>query len=173
MDKRVQWALMVPVALAIGQPGAADVYRCKKDGMLVFTDQPCRQEAQPHALPPAVIIASPGPAELELARQHRERIAREQGARDRADSQWLKDHRTRSDRDERVRKAAMAHKAVQGMTADEVRRAMGEPDRVARSDSHGSPKETWTYTDENGTRTVNFKDGEVSSVSSRGRRKKK
>jgi hypothetical protein len=146
---------------------ATPVYRCEQEGVVTFTDRPCAAQAPPHDLPQAVIIGSPTAVERDLARRHDERIRKGKAVRDREDARWLKEYQAREDREQRVRDAILAREVIRGMTADEVHRALGRPDRVARSQTHGTPKETWTWRDERGTRTVNFKDGEVTSTSLR------
>lgn len=168
---RMTLALLVAAGAALPL-NAAPVFKCEADGKVTYTDRPCAPEAQPHALPQAIVVEPPARSERELARQHDARIQREAGTRDQADAEWLKNHRVRKDREERVRNAIIRKEAIKGMSAEEVRRALGEPEKIARSESHGSPKETWTYAGEGESRTVNFKNGEVSSVSKRRQGKK-
>ncbi len=156
--------LLAVVAL----PLLADpVYKCEQDGKITYTDRPCASDAQPHALPPAIVIERPAQSEQELARQHDARIQRETASRDQADAEWVRNHEAKKDHEQRVRDAIIQRQVIKGMSADEVRRSLGEPERISRSESHGSPKETWTYAGNGESRTVNFKNGEVSSVSRR------
>ncbi len=165
--------IAVCVMALLAMPASADsVYKCEKDGKIVYTDQPCSRQAQPHELPDAIVITPPAQSERELARQHDARIARVRSARNQADAKWLKDHEAKKDYEQRVRTAIIEHEIIKGMSADDVRRAAGEPDKVTRSESHGSPKESWTYTSGGETRTVNFKNGEVSSITKRRKGKK-
>lgn len=159
-------AVFAPVAYA--EP----VYKCEHDGKITYTDQPCSSDAQPHALPKAIVVEPPARSERDLARQHDARIQREKTGRDREDAEWVKAHKNKKDREERVRKAIIERQVIKGMTTDEVRRALGEPQKVSRSESHGSPKESWTYSGNGETSKINFKNGEVSSVSRRSREKK-
>jgi hypothetical protein len=147
--------------------GAEPVYKCEKDGKFVYTDQPCAPDAQPHALPSAIVVKPSGKSERELAKQHDARIRRDRAQRDKSDAAWVKEHESRKDREARVREAIIEHRAIKGMSADEVRQALGEPDKVSRSESYGSDKETWTYREDGATRSVNFKNGEVSSIGAR------
>lgn len=146
---------------------AGAVYRCEKDGHVTFTDQPCADGAPVVPAPGLVVVAPPSNAERELARQYDARIAHDKSARDRADAKWLKDHKGLKDRAEKVRKAIIEHRVIRGMTMAEVKSALGEPDRVQKSESHGSRKETWIYEGNGATRRVNFKNGEVSTASRR------
>lgn len=150
--------------------GARPVYKCEEKGAITYTDQPCSTTADAHALPPVTVIQSPGPLERARARAHDENLAREQAERDRADAEWLKQHRNRRDREQRVRQAILGHKVIKSMTAAEVRQALGEPDRIDSGDSYGTAKETWTYLLDGERRTVNFKDGEVTTTMRKGKR---
>ena len=105
--------------------------------------------------------------ERELAAQYDVRLERDKSTRDRADAKWLKNQRGLKDRAERVRKAIIEHRVIRGMSSAEVKSALGPPDRVSKSETHGSRKETWTYVENGKTRTVNFKNGEVSTSSRR------
>ena len=151
----------------------AEVYRCEKDGKVIYTDQPCNAGAQPHDLPEAIVVQPPSKSERDLAKQHDARLQRDKSTRDKSDAKWLKEHQHKKDRAERVRAAIIRHDVIKGMTAAEVRSALGDPDKVVRSESDGSPKETWTYSDDAGSRTVNFKNDEVSGSSKRKKGTKK
>lgn len=146
---------------------AQSVYKCEEDGRVTYTDRPCSPTAQAHPLPGLIVTAPPTASEKALARAHDERAKRELAERDRADAEWLKRHGEQRDRDERVRNAIIEHRVIKGMTFDEVRQALGDPDQKGGGDSFGSAKDTWTWRDGDGTRVVNFKDGEVTSTSGR------
>jgi hypothetical protein len=158
------------VSVLAGVPAQAQtVYKCEEGGKITYTDQPCSPSARPARLPDLIVAAPPTRSQQELARAHEARIARDRSARDRADAEWLKQHGNMRDREQRVRKAILEHRVIKGMTAAEVRRSLGEPDQVASGDSFGTAKESWTYTIDGQTRTVNFKSGEVISTSARKR----
>jgi hypothetical protein len=157
---------LLPVLFALPLNASA-VYKCEADGKITYTDRPCASGTEQHALPEAIIIERPAKSERDLAREHDARIRRETAARDQADAEWVKNHEAKKDREKRVRSAIIQKDVIKGMSAGEVRSALGEPGRISRSESHGSPKETWTYTANGERRTVNFKNGEVSSVSKR------
>lgn len=150
--------------------GAKPVYKCEEKGKITYTDQPCSPDAQAATLPGLIVAQPPAAAQREQARAWDQRIARERAERDRADAEWLKRHADRKDREQRVRKAILAHKVIKSMTFDEVRQALGEPDRVETGDSYGTDKATWTYLAGGQRRTVNFKNGEVISTTRRGGR---
>lgn len=146
---------------------AGPIYKCEDTGAVTFTDQPCAAGAVPYRASGPVVSAPPTASERQLAAQYDARLERDRSARDRADAKWLKEQRGLKDRAERVRKAIIEHRVIRGMTAAEVKQSLGEPDRVRRSETHGSQKETWTYGMDGATRTVNFKNGEVSTASRR------
>lgn len=163
--------LCLCVFLAV--PAAAQpVYKCEENGKITYTDQPCAPGARRAVLPDVIVMQPPSRAERDLARAHEARIARERGERDRADAEWVREHDRRTDRDARVRKAIIEHRVIKGMTMEEVRQALGEPERVAGGESFGSAKETWSYVADGRTRTVNFKNREVISTAV-GRKKRK
>jgi hypothetical protein len=154
------------VSPALSKP----VYKCEENGTVTYTDQPCTPGARAAELPELIVTVPPTRSEQDLARAHEARTQRARAERDRDDARWLKEHANRKDRETRVRRAILAHKVIKGMTFDEVKRALGEPDQVQGGDSYGTAKTTWVYAAGGARRTVNFKDGEVTSTSSRGRR---
>jgi len=152
---------------------AKPVYKCEENGTMTYTDQPCAPGARAAELPGLIVATPPTRAERDLARAHEARLERARAARDRDDAQWLKQHADREDREARVRQAILAHKVIKGMTFAEVERSLGEPQEVQGGDSYGTDKTTWIYTDGGKRRTVNFKDGQVTSTSARGKGKRR
>lgn len=156
MNRHPLLRLVVAAALLPSLPAAAEVYRCQRDGQTVFTDQPCGGE--PLELSAPTIIA---PEDDGLARAHDERVRHGRERRQAADAEWLEQHAERRAREERIRSARLARVAVEGMTAADVRQALGAPDQVTAGDGG----ERWTYRLEGGSRqVVSFRDGQVSSV---------
>lgn len=144
--------------------GSQAIYKCQEKGSITYTDRPCSPAADAAELPALIVAAPPARAQQDLARAWDARVAREGAERDRADGEWLKQHGQRRDREARVRKAILGHQVIRNMTPDEVRQALGEPDHVDAGDSYGTAKETWTYLDGGARRTVNFKDGKVTTT---------
>jgi len=165
-------AIAVACVLWSVSAGAKPVYKCEENGTITYTDQPCATGARAAELPGLIVTAPPTRAEQDLARAHEARIAGMRAARDRDDAEWLKQHANREDRAARVRAAIIAHKVIKGMTFAEVEQSLGEPQEVQGGDSYGTDKTTWIYTEGGKRRTVNFKDGQVTSTSARGRKKK-
>jgi len=165
-------AMAVAAVLLSVSAGAKPVYKCEEGGQITFTDQPCAPGAQAAELPGLIVTTPPTRAEQDLARAHQQRLERARSERDRDDAQWLKEHGNRKDREARVRKAMLEHRVIKGMTFDEVKRALGEPDEVQGGDSYGTAKTAWVYAGDGRRRTVNFKDGEVTSTTARGRRQR-
>jgi hypothetical protein len=159
--------LVVGFLSAAVSTAAPTVYKCEEGGTITYTDRPCSPSAAPHELPMAIVAQPPSATERALAREHDARIARDLEARDRADDQWLGHHAERQNRAEKVRKAIIARRVIRGMTVDEVRQALGDPEQVSGGESFGTDKQTWTYKLGGETRVVNFKDGEVLSTSTR------
>ena len=168
MKPLMMFALLV--SLQSVPAGAQPVFKCEEKGQVTYTDQPCSAEARRQDLPPLVVVQPPGPAERQRAREYDARLASERAERDRADAEWLKQHRNRRDREQRVRKAILEHRVIKSMTMEEVKRALGEPDHIDTGDSYGTAKETWTYLLDVERRTVNFKDGEVTTTMRKGKR---
>jgi hypothetical protein len=153
------------LALSAG-PALADVYRCRADGVTVFTDRPCG-DAAPMALPPPTVIPRGDEA---AAREYDRRIEAGRQARDEADAEWLDGHEARKAQLERSRSARIAGTVVEGMLSGDVRALLGSPDEV-RSSASG---EQWLYRPGQGvTRTITFRDGAVVRISETGRRKRK
>ena len=165
-------AVTVAALMLSMSAGAKPVYKCEEGGQITFTDQPCAPGARAAELPGLIVTAPPTRAEQDLARDGDARLARERAERDRDDARWLKEHASRNDREARVRQAILAHKVIKGMTFAEVEQALGKPDEVQGGDSYGTDKTTWIYAGGGARRTVNFKDGQVTSTASRGRRRK-
>jgi hypothetical protein len=143
------------------------VHKCEEDGKITYTDRTCPATAKAGELPGLIVAAPPSASVRSLARAHDERLARGQAERDRDDAAWLKEHARARDREERVRKAIVEHRVIKGMTAEEVNQSLGTPDQVASSESFGSDKETWTYQLDGKTRTINFKDRQVTTTSAK------
>jgi len=167
--------LMVLALLASvlsGPAGAKPVFKCEEKGKITYTDQPCTPGARAAELPGLIVGAPPTQSEQDLARAHDARMERARAERERDDAEWLKQHAGRKDREARVRKAILEHRAIKGMTFGEVKRALGEPDQVEGGDSYGTSKETWVYLRDGQRRTVNFKDGAVTSTTGKRRRQR-
>jgi Domain of unknown function (DUF4124) len=162
----------VGLLLLSSPAGAKPVYKCEEKGAVTYTDRPCTPGAAATELQELIVAQPPSRSQQDLARAHDARLERARSDRDRDDAAWLKQHGERKDREQRVRQAILAHKVIKGMTLDEVRQALGEPDAVDRGDSYGTAKETWTYAGDGQRRTVNFKDGQVTSTAGRTRRRR-
>ncbi|HUR41085.1 MAG TPA: DUF4124 domain-containing protein [Verrucomicrobiae bacterium] len=149
------------------------IYKCDERGVITYTDRPCSPQAQRAELP-ALIVAQPPPrALLERAAAYDARQARDLAERERRDAEWLKAHGQKRQREDLVREAKVRGKVVKGMTPDEVRQALGEPDGIDSGDSFGTEKQTWTYMDGKAKRTVSFKDGAVTTTARKDAPRKK
>lgn len=159
--------LAAVVLMSSVSAGAMPVYKCEEKGVITYTDRPCSADAAALELRAPIVTASPTAGERSQAQAWDRRNADAIAERDRDDAQWLKQHAQRRDRGARVDKAIVEHRVIKGMTGAEVRSALGEPQQVSGGDSFGTAKESWTYRDGAGSRTVNFKDGEVISTTGR------
>ena len=165
--------LFAVLALALSGPaGAKPVFKCEENGKITYTDQPCSAGARATELPGLIVTSPPTHSQQDLARAHDARTQRMSSERDRDDAEWLKQYGNREDREARVRKAILQHKVIKSMTFDEVKQALGEPDQVDSGDSYGTDKATWTYLADGQRRTVNFKNGEVTTTTRKGQRRR-
>ncbi len=155
-------AVLLCAVLFSGASGAA-VYRCERDGAVVYADKPCAAGAKPADLPAAIVVpAGPAPNLLKLAE---EREAKARAARDRADAEWLKTHEEEKAEAEQVRAGRIADEVVEGMSVADVRRLRGEPAVISNTTGKSGPRETWSYVLDNGSRLhVTFSNGKVSAI---------
>lgn len=147
----------------------AQIYRCAKDGVTVFSDKPCGADAKPAQLPPAVVIpAGPRIDLLREAEQREQREGKVQEKAARAEQVWQDNHAAEQAEAERIREARVGREVVDGMTPADVRRVLGEPMLV----SQNGARETWSYAEREGKRIhVTFIDGRVSGVRTRENKK--
>lgn len=141
---------------AIGATTQAAVFRCTVDGQALYTDRPCRAGDAPHALP--LVGRMPAGAQADLAGEHDARRERLREAREGDDAAWLEAHAARKAHDRRMEHAIRQKRTTPGMSTDQVRRALGRPDRVERDAGGG---ERWTYRDGGKQRSVRFQGGKV------------
>lgn len=153
---------------SIGAPAVAAVFRCTVDGQALYTDRPCRAGDAPHALP--LVGRMPAGAQADLAGQHEVRRQRLRDAREFEDASWLEAHAARKAHDRRMENAIRQKRAAPGMSTDQVRRALGRPDRVEREAGGG---ERWTYREGRKQRSVRFQGGKVVGGDRKGSRKER
>jgi hypothetical protein len=157
---RLFWAC----ALMLTATGAsAEVYRCERDGRAHYQDQPCYKGDKPADLN---YVGKPRGSAVEKAMakswdRHLEQSRKERG---KSDAAWLKEHQQKTDKADSVRTALNQRRVVKGMTPDQVREVLGEPD--AQSLQEGRENITvWSYKPDEGPQyTVSFRNGEVNSV---------
>jgi hypothetical protein len=147
-------------------PAAAGVYRCSVNGVLQFSDRPCKVGDVPIDLPAANVIEPTRESPSAAAREARSQTY--QRARAEEDADWRRQHEADAARELRIREARVHGEAAVGMSAANVRAALGEPGKKTRSQRSGKGEhETWTYADADGGRTtVVLDNGIVSRVSS-------
>jgi len=167
LDRSVLWLLATALTCA-GLPfGAqAQVYRCQKDSVTVYSDKPCAADAKPTQLPPAVVIpAGPRSDLLQEAEQREQRAAKITQATKEAEAVWQDKHASEKAEAERLRSARVSGVVVEGMTTADVRHLHGEPMLVSHSTNNKGVRETWSYAEQDGKRLhVTFTDGRVSAV---------
>lgn len=154
----------------------AEVYRCDRGGgRVVYTDRPCSKGAKPAELPEINVIGTPGSkqSEADMARAWDERMAKQKAERARADARSSQEHDARQEKADRVRSGLNQRKVVKGMTEDQVRELLGEPDATNLQEGRENIM-VWSYKPKDGPQyTISFRNGEVNSVSSRKGKKKK
>lgn len=150
--------LLALCAVCLTFAAHAAVYRCDVAGKKVYTDHPCVAGAKPHELP--AIGVMPAGEQADLAREHDARLQRRLGSKRKEDAVWLKTHEKRRAVDARMTAAVVGHKVLKGMSAGQVRRALGAPDEVHRKDG----VEKWVYLNGKQRRTVVLENGEVSNA---------
>lgn len=153
---------------------AAEVYRCEREGRTVYTDRPCSKGAKPAELPEINFVTTPGASKSNaaLAKEWDERTQRDKQARARADAAWIKEHDEKQSAADRVRAGLMRRKVVKGMSPDQVREILGEPDATVLQEGRENIT-VWSYKPKDGPQyTISFRGGEVNSVSSRKGKKK-
>jgi hypothetical protein len=143
------------MALAATDAVAA-VFRCTQDGRALYTDRPCRAGDAPHALPR--LGTMPAAPQADLADEHDGRRDRNRETRQRDDAAFLEAHAERKAHERSMERAIGEKRTAPGMSADQVRRALGRPDAVKRDHRGG---ERWTYREGRKSRTVRLKDGKV------------
>lgn len=141
---------------AIGVLVEAAVFRCSVDGQALYTDRPCRAGDAPHDLP--WLGRMPAGKQADLVGDHDARRQRLRESREHDDAAWLEAHAARQAHDRQMERAVREKRTAPGMSADQVRRALGRPDAVKRDAGGG---ERWTYREGRKQRTVRFKGGKV------------
>ncbi len=167
LDRSVPRLLTVALACAGLPLGAhAQVYRCEKDAVTVYSDKPCAADAKPAQLPPAVVIpAGPTSDLLREAELREQRAAASTEAARKAEAVWQDKHAAEKAEAERLRSARVSGVVVEGMTTADVRHLHGEPMLVSHSTTSKGMRETWSYAEQDGKRLhVTFTDGRVSAV---------
>jgi hypothetical protein len=148
----------------------AEVYRCQKDGSTVFSDKPCEADAQAYQ-PKQSIVVVPRDKTPDLAKQYDERTVKETQERDTANDAWNKDYEVRKKKEASFRDAGIKRQAVEGMSQQQVRDLLGNPQITSRNENLGVVREGWTYRNRDGSRSVvYFKNGVVSGTAHKGRK---
>ncbi|NKF22439.1 DUF4124 domain-containing protein [Solimonas marina] len=145
-------------------PAEAGVYRCTVDGVTRYSDQPCQAGDTPVDVPDANVVQPT--ASDALAEQHDRRVDAYRKARAAEDADWREQHDAATADAERIRNARVRGEAAVGMTEADLRGALGTPDKTRTRQSASGTRETWSYRNDDGSRTtVTLQDGIVSKVS--------
>lgn len=165
----------LPVAVAVAAvatatallcaPAHAEIYHCVIDGVPKFSDKPCHAGDVPVAVPDVTVV--PAQKADSLAKQHDARVQRYQKARAEEDAAWGDEYAARLASQARIRNARQHDEIVTGMTAADVRRLRGEPQRISTRKNAKGEVETWSYKDsEHGSVTVTLQGDAVINVRS-------
>ncbi|HEX4872532.1 MAG TPA: DUF4124 domain-containing protein [Nevskiaceae bacterium] len=172
--KRLPGWQALPLVLGLGTAclaTAGELYRCERQGQIVFSDAPCGADAQPYQPPPATTVAPVGEGDLLEAAEARAQREQEANRRARqADAEWVEDQQARRLQEARIRKAVVEGRITEGMNGLQVRQVLGEPDSIERRLYKGIEEERWLYQRDGARQTVVLRDGRV--VSARGRQDK-
>lgn len=157
--------LAAVTTVLLSAPAHAEIYRCVVDGVPKFSDKPCHAGDAPVAVPDAIVV--PSAPVKSLVEQHDARVQQYQKARAEEDAAWGDEYAARLADEARIRNARVHDEIVAGMTADDVRRMRGEPQRVSTRQNARGRAETWYYKDsEHGSVTVTLQDDTVINVRS-------
>lgn len=163
---------LVLVLIMVSGLARAEVYRCERDGKVVYTDRACQADATPESVrAPNTVTATPG--ERKLARDYDRRVERDRKARNKADREWIKQHGAAEAESARIRNAVDQRRVVHGMTPAQVRMLLGTPANTTTTAAANADIERWTYRGDGGERVITFRNGLVSSASAEKKRKKK
>ncbi len=157
-------------AVLFSSASTAAVYRCERDGTVIYADKPCAAGAKPAELPAAIVVPA-GPS-ADLLKMAEERAAKSRAGRDKANAEWLKTHEAGKAEAEQIREGRIADEIVEGMSASDVRRMRGEPAVVSKASGKSGPSETWSYVLDDGSRLhVTLVQGKVTAVRTRKEKK--
>ncbi len=151
---------IAPVVFAKGE------YQCDNTGRVMYGDacEPAPKAKMP-AHQPLSTTSAPSPEAAKLAKQYDAEAARDSAAKRKADAAWLKQHDAEKARQAAIDKGLAEHRIVKGMTPEQVRSVLNQPDRI---EDQGGLKERWVYNEAGHHRhVVTFKDGVVASDSER------
>ncbi len=165
-----RFPLAVTLVLGLLPFGAqAELFRCQKDGTTVFSDKPCSADAQAYTPKPIQVV--PAVKAHDLAKQYDERTAKAVKERDKANEAWNKEYQAKKQQEETIRNARIDGKAVAGMSQQQVRDMLGDPQVTSHNENMGVVREGWTYKNPDGTRSiVYFKNGVVTGTAYKGQK---
>ncbi|NGY04661.1 hypothetical protein [Solimonas terrae] len=143
----------------------AEIYHCVVDGVPKFSDKPCHAGDAPVSVPDVTVV--PAQKSEPLARQHDARVQAYQKARAEEDAAWGDEYAARVADEARIRNARVRGEVVTGMSDDDVRKLLGDPQRVATRTNARGRIQSWSYNDsEHGRVTVTLQDDIVVDVRS-------
>ncbi|MGH8462056.1 MAG: DUF4124 domain-containing protein [Stenotrophobium sp.] len=159
------YPIIVALALLLLAPATqAEVYRCQKDGVTVFSDKPCAANAEAYR-PAQPLQVIPHDEVPDLTRPLGSKLEQQRKARDQDYAKSNKAYQAQKDDDERLRAATAQRRVAAGMSAAQVRSIMGEPLGQRRQTRKGRVTEVWTYQLDDGSRlAVSLHDGKVVSL---------
>lgn len=157
-------AYAAALALLLTPIAHAQVYRCEKGGVTVFSDKPCAANAEAYR-PAHPLQVIPHDEVPDAALKTDDKLERERKARDEDYAKANRQYQEKKQEDQRVRAAQAQGKVAVGMSAAQVRDLMGEPLTTRRQKRKGRETEVWTFRQDDGSRlAVSLDRGKVVSL---------
>jgi hypothetical protein len=173
MKKRIKIGVALSIvftaATTASAAGEQPIYACGDAGHRMYGDA-CESAAKGSEHQPMSAMSPPSTDETKLAKQYDAEAAHDLAAKRKADAAWLKQHDAEKARQAAIDKGLAEHHVVKGMTPQQVRSILNEPDRI---ENRGGEKERWIY-NESGhhQHVVTFENGVVVSDGGHGSKHK-
>jgi hypothetical protein len=166
----VAFSVVFTIVTTVSAAGEKQIYACDNAGGRMYGDAcaPAAKEKVDHQ--PMSTMSPPSTEAAKLAKQYDAEAAHDLTAKRKADAAWLKQHDAEKARQAAIDKGLAEHHVVKGMTPQQVRSILNEPDRI---ENKGGEKERWIYNEAgHHQHVVTFENGVVVSDGGRGSKRK-